>query len=97
MGNSTLKPCPFCNETHATLLQDFFGWLRVACASCGTHSGPYATKEEAMEAWNFRLLRDEAGLHKHVFSLLYRRPSPWTQDECCFVADAITKAVKDRL
>jgi len=52
--------------------------------------------DEAVSAWNRRApLRDEEGLRRAIFGVLYGKP--WTQDECYDAADAILAAVKERV
>ena len=46
-----LKPCPFCGG-NAEIKKYTRFW--VACDDCLTESAAYATKEEAIEAWNRR-------------------------------------------
>ncbi len=51
-----LKPCPFCGGRDLTII-DYIGIggaIYVLCHSCGSSSGTYNTRNEAITAWNRR-------------------------------------------
>lgn len=47
-----LKVCPFCNS--AGIVKPYRTGIRIKCSKCGVISGQYATRGEALEAWNKR-------------------------------------------
>lgn len=61
---SELKPCPFCggdaytvyHTTDHTDYQEYLWWT-VECHDCAAHTGLYAKKEFAIQAWNSRTKR----------------------------------------
>lgn len=51
-----LKKCPFCGgEAKIYKLFDYISKYRVECTYCDMYTSAYATKEEAIEAWNRRV------------------------------------------
>lgn len=58
----TIKACPCCGERIPVTLDDQAGWVgtlrQIVCredrGGCGTRSGPFNTKREAVRAWNRR-------------------------------------------
>lgn len=49
-----LKPCPFCGG-HAIIDGCDDGQWIVICKECATSSGYNETKQEAIDAWNWRI------------------------------------------
>jgi len=49
-----IEPCPFCGSELLLLEPTETGKCYIACAECGSRSGNYAKKEDAIEAWNKR-------------------------------------------
>lgn len=48
-----LKPCAHCGERAMTYVTDNGAW-RVCCYHCGTESGQWTSKPQAVAAWNRR-------------------------------------------
>lgn len=67
---SELLPCPFCGG-EAEIRGDSV--LFVQCAKCGTRYGDryYATKAEAIAAWNTRAVSGDTSDGYHTFDELY--------------------------
>ncbi len=69
MSRDIIKPCPCCGEqipVHVHNVDRPFGSLRmVICdqfrAGCGTQSGLWNTKREAIRAWNRRAASNTGG------------------------------------
>lgn len=53
---SELKPCPFCGS-NKIITRKTRMWHRVVCEACGTVSGYWFNKEQAITAWNERAER----------------------------------------
>jgi Lar family restriction alleviation protein len=56
MGETKLKPCPFCGG-EAIMRDNKLGctiWI-VGCRKCGADAGFRTDKEEAIKAWNTRV------------------------------------------
>lgn len=57
----TLKPCPFCGSKRiikGCVDNRLLGWgeaHNLMCRRCGVSTKDFATKEEAIEAWNRRI------------------------------------------
>ena len=68
VGNSKLKPCPFCGMTYPVNLMcrkgkdgwrdKYFVLCEYDSGGCGAESGWYHSIEEAEEAWNRRVDND---------------------------------------
>ena len=54
-----LKPCPFCGSQILFLERTETNKCYIACVECGSRSGNYWTKQDAIEAWNRRIKKDE--------------------------------------
>lgn len=51
-----LKPCPFCGgEAIVDMDEDWYWDWHAWCFNCNCDIGHYATKKEAIEAWNRRV------------------------------------------
>ena len=48
-----LKLCPFCGA-QAEIVEDHY--YKIYCTKCPTTLGAYLTKEEAVKAWNKRVV-----------------------------------------
>ena len=57
MTDTDLKYCPFCGKD-ASLYHDriskTFESFKIYCRECGSESGSYTHKHQAIEAWNQR-------------------------------------------
>ena len=55
-----LKPCPLCG--HEAKLKKHEWCISIECSYCPAYMGYYATKKEAIEAWNTwnRRVNDES-------------------------------------
>ena len=51
---SELKHCPFCGSEVLFLQRTDTGKCYIACVECGSRSGNYAKKDDAIKAWNRR-------------------------------------------
>ena len=58
MTEQKLKPCPFCGGKAETYPYYFNEWY-IGCGECSCDLGVFDTKEEAIEAWNKRVPREE--------------------------------------
>lgn len=54
-----LVPCPFCGGENLDL-QSYWNdhWHYIACLDCSARGGERLTKEDALEAWQDRSVRD---------------------------------------
>ena len=62
------KPCPFCGDKHITVTQKYstgkymfqhgfsIGCQSIGCIGCHTYGRVFETKEDAINAWNKRLI-----------------------------------------
>lgn len=50
-----LKPCPFCGSEEV-IMEDGYGLFYVRCADCGASASYCETDEEAISAWNERVI-----------------------------------------
>ena len=59
-----LEPCPFCGWKRIKILEDDNPYLYYRfssqCQNCGASAKLGHTKEEAIEAWNRRVIDDKA-------------------------------------
>ena len=68
-----LKPCPFCGADEESgvhidtiVIADDIGDIRrysVVCENCGAEIGTFRSPEEAVEAWNKRVVKHGVWVH----------------------------------
>ncbi len=94
--NVELKPCPFCggeailSESH-TVADETFGLCFVFCKSCRAETSLYSIKQEAIDAWNKRVMPtftpDELDTIKRMFVERFsRKPNEGAIIEKCAAA-----------
>ena len=85
-----LKPCPFCGKLHHEV-SDYKPVYRVECTFCGAKTGNCNSEQEAIDAWNSRVLPtftpDELDAIKRMFSEHFsRKPNEGAIIEKCAAA-----------
>ena len=51
---TALRPCPFCGSEVLFIQRTETGRVYIACVECGSRSGNYGKKQDAVRAWNRR-------------------------------------------
>lgn len=60
LGDSKLKPCPFCGSDIVHLNKNKIGYHQVICYNLGCYANVWgATKQEAINSWNRRATKEE--------------------------------------
>lgn len=50
----TLIGCPHCEKSMCDAVENDYGRWQIFCGACGSSSGTYKTREEAVAGWNRR-------------------------------------------
>lgn len=92
-----LKPCPFCGGKAEFFEDEFFCRYSVICTECGAKTTVYCVKQDAIDAWNWRIgptfTPDELDAIRRMFRDRYPRARELPEIEQAIIAkcDAVLK------
>lgn len=92
MSSQSLIGCPHCEKSMCSSEEGDYGRWQVWCGACGSSSGSYKTREEAIAGWNKRACSEipvnggesELSQKAHTVKAYFDSPDSYSDEEYAY-------------